>query len=430
MSRPASPLRSVGGLAVRLARQWWPQVASLAAACAVVATTIAGGLWVGDAMQSGLQTLALERLGRIDAAVVAEEFFTAGLASGAEPAAGRLVPAIVMPAVAKRADGVATRITLLACDDPAALGFDPPPPPLAQGTAAVNGPLAAALRISAGDALILRLPTRSGVPADSPLGRRSGGSTGRRLTVRTLLPDRGIGQFSLRPIQATAPLALTSLAEARRIVGRDDAANVIFAVGGPPGNDPSESLSASLTPRLADFGLSLEPASTGPGSLRLTSRRLILPAAVDAAAADVMAPLGGVPTLAFLANTIAPAEGGAGIPYSTVLGIASTRLPVGDLVDERGVVLALPDDDGIVVDRWVADDLAAQGRPVRVGDVLRLDFFAPETVHGRVVETSAALRISGIAAMRGAATARGVMPEVEGITDEDSIADWDPPFPF
>ena len=32
--------------------------------------------------------------------------------------------------------------------------------------------------------------------------------------------------------------------------------------------------------------------------------------------------------------------------------------------------------------------------------------------------------------MRGAAVARDLVPEVEGVSDEKSIADWDPPFPF
>ena len=36
------PVTSLLGLAASLARQWWPQVAALAAACGVVATTISG----------------------------------------------------------------------------------------------------------------------------------------------------------------------------------------------------------------------------------------------------------------------------------------------------------------------------------------------------------------------------------------------------
>jgi putative ABC transport system permease protein len=446
MSHAGRSLESLAGLAFRLGRQWWPQLAALAAACGVVATTIAGALAVGGAMQAGLRTLALARLGRIDAAVLGEDFFTAGLAESLGHEAGgprQIVPAIVMPATAARADGTAARITLVACDDPAALGFEPAPPAVEPGGLVVNEPLAEALGLEPGAPVILRLPTRSSVPADSPLGRRTGESAGRRLSVTAVLPPQGIGQLSLRPVQTTPPLAVTSLREARRMLGRDDAVNAVFAVGMPPAADAAAWLRERLAPSLADYGLSLEPAGDAPPCLRLVSRRLLLPPAVDATAAKLLVPIGGHPSLAFLANAIIPLPGGppaepvaggggraAGVPYSTILGIDTTSLPVGDLVDDRGEPLALPAEDGIVIDRWVADDLAAQGSPVRIGDRLRLECFEPETLHGRVTETLAEFTITGIAAMQGAATARGVVPEVEGITDENSIADWDPPFPF
>ncbi|MDA1202420.1 MAG: hypothetical protein O3C39_12135, partial [Planctomycetota bacterium] len=439
MSQLNRPLATSLGLAGRLARPWWPQILSLAAACGVVATTISGALSVGRAMQDGLRTLAVERLGRIDAAVVGETFFTAGFCRRLhEEAAGspRLVPAIVMPAVVDRPGGGSARVTLLACDDPAALGFTPAPPPLAPGGLLANAALAEAIGLTGDEEVILRLPTTSSVPSDSPLGRRTGESSGRRLAVTAIVPPRGIGQFSLRPAQATSPTAVTSLAEARRILRNDDAANCLFAVGKPTTGDAAAWLRERLVPGPADYGLALEEASEAPASLRLTSSRLILPPAVDEAAAEILAPLGGRPTLIVLANAIEPlgrrgsGNAAASIPYSTVLGIEATSLPVGDLVDAAGRLLPVPADGEIIIDHWMADDLAAQGQPVAIGDRLRLSGFEPETTHGRVVETTCDLTITGIAAMTGAATARGVVPTVEGITDEDSIADWDPPFPF
>jgi len=434
------PITSLVGLAAALARRWWPQVTALAAACGVVATTISGALSVGDRMQAGLARLAVQRLGRIDAAVIAGEFFTADLAARLSDQAGgprHVVPAIVMPAVAAKPGGTTAQVTLLACDDPAALGFEPAPPALEPEGVLVNQPLARSLGLLAGEAIVLRLPTPSSVPADSPLGRRTGESAGRRLTVTAVLPPEGIGQFSLRPTQATSTLVVTSLQTARRILRLDDAANVVFAVDGPDGGAAAAWLRDRLAPTLADYRLALEPATAEPPSLRLTSRRLILPAAVDRAAAEVLAPLGGRPTLALLANAITPVGGSgdadtkpASVPYSTILGIDTTSLPVGALANDQGEPLAVPADGDVIIDRWLADDLAAQGRPVAAGDRLRIALFEPETIHGRVTETTAELQISGIAAMTGAAVTRAVVPEVEGITDEDSIADWDPPFPF
>jgi len=433
-------VHTLAGLGGRLLAAWAPQVAALAAAAAVVATTIAGALCVGDATTRGLRQLAGERLGRIDAAVMGTDFFTTAWAAdraaqaAADPGGpGRLVPAIVMEVTVEAAGGRrSASATLLACDDPAALGFAPAPPALAAAAVLLNEPLHRAVAAGPGDAVILRLPSRSSVPADSPLGRRSTESKGRRLKVGGVLPEVGLGQFALRPGQVTRPLVVTALATAQAILDRDDAVNALFAVAAP--GDAAGWLRAHLRPGLADMGLVLEPAVVTAGP-RLTSRRLILPPEVDRVAAEVLGPAGARPSLVFLANDIRPLDAAgrpaaARVPYSTVLGIDTTRHPAGPLVDDAGKALPLPGPDEILIDRWLADDLAKQGVPVAVGDRIALTHFLPETLHGRVEEATATFRIAGIAAMRGAAVARDLLPEVEGVSDEASIADWDPPFPF
>ena len=448
------PVRSLVEVALRLARQWWPHLAALSAACGVLAATIAGALGVGAGLQRGLERLALARLGGIESAVISDGFFHAGLA--AETAArlrpqtpgdatAQLVPAIVLEVSLERAGngtqaGLPVRATLLACDDLAALGFSPPttdptPGPVlgpvlgpAPDTVAINAPLAEAIGARPGDAVVLRIAKAREVPSDSPLGRRTTDSSSRRLQVAEILPADGIGEFSLRPTQVTGALAVTSLATAQAIVRGDAAvANTLLA------SVAADSLRAALRPTLDDVGLSLERPREGD-AWRLSSRRLLLPPEADRITAEVLGPVGARPTLAFLVTAMTPLVAGqpgpASIPYSTVVGLDSVSLPVGDLVDDEGRLLPLPGPEEIVIDRWMADDLAAQGTPVVVGDVLELRYFLPETLHGRVEEATTRLRISGIAAMRGAAVARDLVPEVEGITDEASIADWDPPFPF
>jgi len=440
----AQPVASIAGLALRLVRAWWRQLAALAAACGVVAATISGALGVGAAVEQGLLKLAISRLGRIDAAVVGEDFFRAALAdelaARAEPGAA-LVPAIVIEAVVETAaDGRgpsrSTRAVVLGCDGIAALGFPGGAPPLSGDTVAVNRPLAEALGADAAAPLVLRIAERSAAPADSPLGRRETRSTGRRVTMATVLPEEGLGQFALEPAQVTRPLVVTPLALVQGLVDRGEVANAIFAVPREPSDERAgrlaESLRARLAPTLDDSGLVLAEVASEPRTVRLTSRRLILPAAVDRAAEAVLSPLGGSPSLVFLANSITTTGStpAATIPYSTILGVADTALPVGSLVAADDATLAPPGPDEIVIDQWVADDLAAQGRPVIVGDTLELAYFLPETIHGRIEEARTRLRVSGIAAMGGAAVDRTLVPDVEGVSDEDSIADWDPPFPF
>ena len=442
-------IRSVSGLAARLVWQWWPHVASLACACGIVAVTIAGALGVGDSLTASLRRLAVERLGGIRAAVLADGFFHAGLAAEAEPRlvadvgpSHRLVPAIVLEvsldvaADAGRARA-SSRATLLACDDIAGLGFTAGARPPAAGGVAVNRTLADSLGVKPGDAVVLRITKLGDVPADSPLGRRTADAWSRRLRVTDVLPDSGIGAFSLRPTQVTSGLVVAPLAEVQAMLRRaEPPANVLFSVaapGAPPVADWAGALRRAVVPTLDDLGCTFD-RPVGSGAWRLSSRRLLLPEEADRAAERVLGPLGARPTLVFLANAMTPLVAGspapAGIPYSTVVGIDGASLPVGDLVDEQGRLLPPPGPDEIVIDRWMADDLAAQGAAVRVGDALAVRVFLPETLHGRVEEASHTLRIGGIAAMDGMAVARDLVPTVEGVTDEASIADWDPPFPF
>jgi len=436
----SGPVRSLAGLAYGLATRWWPQLLALAAACAVVATTITGALGVGDVIQAGLHRLAVGRLGRIEAALLGDGFFRRSLADelaaagAAESPRLACTPALVLPVTlaATRPDAETSRATLLACDDPAGLGFEPPPPPLEEATVLVNRRLASALRVVAGDTLVLRLPKRSAVPADSPLGRRVPESVGRRLRVAAVVADDGLGRFSLRPVQAAEPLAVMSLTDAQAILREGDVANAVFVVAsGTSTGDVAATIRSRLKPRLDDFGVVLE---TITAAVRLSSRRLVIPPEIDRAAGSVLGPAGGRATLAFLANDIVPFERDGGpkarIPYSTVLGIDATTLPGGPLVDATGTPFDVPLDDEIIIDRWMADDLAAQGRPVAPGDLVVVTSFMPETIHGRVEERTESFRVAGVAEMSGAAIDRSLVPEVEGVTDEDSIADWDPPFPF
>lgn len=440
-------VRSLPAVAGRTIGCWWPQLAAVAGAAAVITVTIVGSLGVGDSLRKGLRQVAADRLGGIVAAVVARQPFAADLARrlASEPVAAggsprhslKLVPAFSLEITVERpADGrrkrVVTTAQLLACDDPNRLGYAKPVGPFAENGVALSRQLAAALGLDSGDPLILRVAEQSAVPADTPLGRRAVSSRSRRLRVSAVLPPGSVGDFALRPTQTSGGVVLVSLAVAEQLLDQPGRANLLLAVAQPgAGGVAAEiaSLRQSLQVSLGDYGLTLA-AEPGLASSRLTSRRLLLEPAVDQAAAAVLGPLGGVPSLAFLANDIRPVAGGASVPYSTVLGITGNEHPLGKLVDAEGQPLLPPVGDQVIIDQWLADDLAAQGRPVAVGDSLDLTCFVAETLHGQVAEQTHRCVVSGIAAMRGLAAARETVPTVAGVTDEDSIADWDPPFPF
>ncbi len=454
MTQPA-PVPDVRGnllsLAFGMTRQWWRQLLSVAAATAVVTTLVVGSLGVGDGIQQGLRRQATQRLGGIKAAVLSQTPFRADLAqrlgsalqeAGGTPAMA-LVPAglrqITVTRPASTGRSRATSVAwLVGCDQASTLGFAKPCPKKLDEGVALSDQLAAMLEVSVGDAVVLRAATGSVIPSDTPLGDRRDRSRSRRLRVAALLPSGTVGDFSLQPSQPTPGVALVSLKVAQDLLQQPGRADVILAVktddsfasnASTPAS--AETLARRLAPSLADIGL-VWAASAATKPWRLTSERLLLKPAVDEAAAAVLGPPGGQPTLVFLANEIKPlgSPEDVSVPYSTILGINDIRHPCGKLVDAGGNVLPSPKGDEAIINQWMAADFAAQGQPVVVGDRLRITFFGAETLGGQAKEETFTFQISGIAAMDGLAVARDVVPPVTGVTDEASIADWDPPFPF
>ena len=55
----------------------------------------------------------------------------------------------------------------------------------------------------------------------------------------------------------------------------------------------------------------------------------------------------------------------------------------------------MPVGDEVVINSWLADDLAAQGSPVSIGDKISFRSFVPETIHGSVTETVHNCRVAG-----------------------------------
>ncbi|MEX1026577.1 MAG: FtsX-like permease family protein, partial [Candidatus Paceibacterota bacterium] len=100
-------------------------------------------------------------------------------------------------------------------------------------------------------------------------------------------------------------------------------------------------------------------------------------------------------------------------------------------------------DNEIVLNSWAADDLNA-----KPADWIRVAYFEPETTHGDAVETHADFQVQAITPLtepsssyrRGRAAQYSqpptlandphLTPEVEGVTDQETIDDWDAPFPF
>jgi len=411
----------------------------LAVALGVAAGTavLTGALLVGDSMRGSLRALALERLGRIDEVLVADRFFRADLAQElmARPEVKahfvEAVPVILLRATVERPDpespARANQVQLIGC--PARfwqLGSGGLGQPVVARQVVLNQPLAERLGAHAGQRLMLRVPRVGAIPADNLLGRRRETVASYGVTVQAIVPAEGLGRFGLRPTQHRPLNAYVSLEWLQGRLKRPGQVNAILVAGRRPDRPPPieahQQLQAALSPSLADFGIRIE--RTQRGYLNITSERMLLEPETERQLLQRLGHFPVQPALTYLANTIAC--GGREIPYSTVTAV-DPRLdpPLGPLVSVDGSTIEAIEPGEIVLNQWAAEDLQA-----RVGDTIRIVYFEPEAVGGRLRERSTSFRLAAVARLAEAADDPEFTPRVPGVTDELTMRTWDPPFPF
>lgn len=464
---------------------------NLAVALGVFAATavLTGALLVGDSVRGSLTTLTLDRLGKIDEALIADRFFRQELS--VELAASpefqehyaSAVPAIVFPSgTVERPGENETRRTagvlVVGCGaDFWRLGRDEVAPKKVPvpGQIVLNEPLASELGISRADvgkpglSVTLRFPKLKQVSGESPLGRNDNESRALpELEVVDVIPAESLGRFSLHPSQNLPHTAYVATAALQEALDQENKVNAIFVAGRdsmrPPDSKASDALARALRPTLADYGFSLKrvrrtfrpevsaPEETIFDYYSFSTERMMLDRASETTAGQAFAADHAQGVLTYLANAIEKvgpaaeeADGRRAIPYSTMTAIDSAT-KIGPLLNEKGEPIELADDE-IVLTSWSAEDLAATP-----GDEIAVSFFEPERTHGDARERTEKFKLKAIVPLTepekpfGRRAGRVVpalykeqptllndpdlTPEVPGVTDQESIADWDAPFPF
>ena len=459
---------------------------NLAIALGVAAATavLTGALIVGDSMRYSLRELTLERLGMIDELLLSDGFFDQSLAETLQETAEFkenykfASPAILFPGGTVQNATDSTR----RAGQVSVLGISPEfwqfeqraglhRKELDESSIIINQAVADDLQISevdveSGNALItVRIPKRNQLPADSALGKKNDLIESIvDLKVIQIVPMSGLGRFGLYPSQAdpynvyvSIKLLQDSLARSVLRHKSDSAqANIILISGSGqtlPTEIESEQLRVSLRPSLEDYGLSLKRATQtfSDGNLEktvfdywsLSSDRLVLGEAVANSTASAFPTA--MPIFTYLANDIRRTDTDSGIPFSMIAAV--------DFDNKFDPISALTGDpinpikaNEIVLNQWAADDLH-----VTQGDSVVVTFFEPETTHGSQKEKSVELTVADIATLtepdkafrvsrRGQITPAefilrptlandpNLTPEVPGVTDAQSIENWDLPF--
>jgi ABC-type antimicrobial peptide transport system permease subunit len=454
----------------------WPVALGIAAATA----TILGALLVGDSLRGSLRFLAMDRIGQIDQLVMSPNFFSEDVAAqlkpqSIDPSFGQSIPLILFPNTSlelrsgqdiRRSSGI---LTLGIKDDFWNLGTGITAPPLRENEIILNQALADQLQAEVNQTLVLQVPAPMAVPADNPLGKRDSESVAiADLKVVAILPNKSLARLDLQSNQRSSLNAFVSIKTVQSALSRPNQINAIalsrssttsaydadVTVAMKLGDAVLQSAKLSLS----DLGFHLERhTATDPANeqqkifdyYQITSDRMLIPdSAVDALNRKFTTEQS-THLLTYLANGIQSlaASDRPVVPYSTITGIDPAIVgpdrPIWQLPTSQPVTDHPLQDGECLINQWLADN----GK-IAVGDEVQIDYYLSENQDGREVEKSFKLKVAGIvpitepsqpyrrnrpAVFEKAPTVfndPAMTPTVAGITDQDSISQWQTPFPL
>lgn len=416
----------------------------------IVATAVlTGAIMVGDSVRQSLADLARQRLGKVDDALLGRRFFDQSLAQrlAADPQLKTrfaIAPGILL------SGGASTANESVRAGDVqiAAAGGDFAP--VAQGQCIVNERAAEQLGLSQPNVtVLLSVPDKPDEPREAALSRRSREDTLSTLQSNVAQIHTAQDMLSLfnptggQRLPKNVWVNLPELQDQIELGGRvntllvhdNDAAASDTAQGAELLNQRLRWLA-----RLEDYGLTLATPKSGkenPATASLTSRATYLDPPLVSAAESV-AQSSHIPLQKVTVNLIndvqlerhdAPSSssdgatrpaangpgGGRELHYAVAAGI--TPLDGKDLAE-----------DEIAINQWTAGQLGA-----KVGDRLHLTFYSRNPGGDLATSSSDAagfksgFRIVEILPMRGIGADRSLTPQYKGLTDADTIADWNPP---
>ncbi len=363
---------------------YWRTNLAVILGVATAVAVLSGALLVGDSVRESLRELVLSRLGKTRAVVTSAQFLREQLAAEVPGAA----PLIVIQGVVtnEKSGRRASKVAVYGVDDRFFQfnGYSQSSP--SGNEARLTPALARELGVQANDSILLRVEKPSAIPRESLQGHKE--DSGR--TLRLTAASAGL-EFALQPTQGDVSAIYVSLRRLQRDLAQQTRVNTLLL---PSGQFPKEKVT------LDDLGIKVRAL---PDALSIETASAVMSDALVATVAKA-ADGNARPIFSYVANAIR--IGGREVPYSIVTGMGDD----------------LPRDE-ISLDDWAAKDLNA-----KVGDDVTLDYYYWEP-SGSLVTRSAKFKLVKILPMTGIAIDRDLTPEYPGITEAQSIGDWDPPFP-
>jgi len=418
-------------LVLRGLSHYWRTNLAVVAGVAVAVTVLAGALIVGDSVRGSLRDLVLQRLGKADLVIVSSDFFRTQLAddlradeSFRQDFAG-VTPMVAVPGVAAAQESGrrASRVQVYGVDERfwRFHGVEDVRPP-ASREVLLSPALARDLNASAGTTILVRVQRPSAIPLESLHGQKEDLGRTLRLSVREVLAPANLGEFSIQPQQGEVRAAFVPLARLQQDLEVGDRANVLLVSAvtgaGDAADTSAQRLEATVRRRAAleDLGLKVRVLDA-QRQLSLENDAAIIAddrgeSAITVGERLAMKPS---PVMTYLATTIR--RGDRQIPYSLVTAVELTEIAPSLQSEET----SLPP---IVLNEWAARELAAKR-----DDRVAIEYEVWEEP-GRLSPRTASFYVAAIVPIAGLAADRDLAPVYPGITESESLRDWDPPFPI
>ena len=415
---------------------FWRTNLAVVVGVGVAVAVLAGALLVGSSVRASLQSLALERLGSVDAVVTSVSFVQESLAERILDTGSTLewfggaVPIIAVEGFVthqesgRRASGVQVygvdeRFWDFHEQNAESLTLE-------RNRVFVSEGLASELGVTVDDSVLVRLELPSAIPISSLHGRRDDLGRTLRLGIERVLPPEAEGEFSFRPQQGRARSVFVSLTRLQQTLEQDGRVNTVLLGVGNLMSGGSVDAATRLTAAesavravasLDDIGLRVrvvadrnELAVEAVGGLINETTAEAVGSVAGASGIEMR------PVLTYLVNKLT--RGDRIMPYSLVSAIDLELVSdlAGDFTNTESSAVPL------VLNEWAADDLS-----VTVGDSVEFEYFVWED-EGRLVTHDASFRVADVVPIAGAAGDPSLAPDYPGITEAVDLTGWDPPF--
>jgi ABC-type antimicrobial peptide transport system permease subunit len=271
-----------------------------------------------------------------------------------------------------------------------------------QGEAAVNEKLADFLRLQEGDELAIHFNSINDLPADAPFAPGRNASESLVLKATIIRDNPNSGNFSLGISQIIPMNVFVNRMDISTLTGKTPGINrlIVSKDSRMSESDIYSVLKEILKPE--DIGIQIRPVPATKGMELISNRVFIDPLTVGEI--KNLFPVAD-PVITYMINDFR--TGNKSSPYSFIAALPPS------LYDD------LPEDNGIVINRWLADDVS-----VNKEDTVVLTWYSPDPLN-HLSENKGTFIVKRIVGINGIWADSLLMPEFPGIAGKESCTEWD-----